>query len=104
MVNLLTLFKRWAGGTWPEVILEGHCEIDELLDVHCLGPHLPGEAKALEQGIDVGLRPTVSPEAVEHAPEVLAPVEENLADDRVEPGQITDDRTLLGIGCELHDG
>ena len=87
-----------------EAGLEGVGEGDPFLDVHGLGADLAGEAEGVEQGVDVGLGPAVFPDAVEDAAEVLAAVDEDAADEELEPGQVGDLRALLGVGDDLDDG
>ena len=63
---------------------------DEFLDVDRLGAELAAEALRLEPGVDVGLGPLVAPEAGQDVPDVLAAVEEDLAHQLVEPGDVAD--------------
>src|SRR4051794_19006459 len=81
---------RFGPGVGPESFAESLREGQELLDVHRLGPDLAVQAEALQHRIDLGLGPAVAPEAVEDAAQVLATVEEDLANRLVEPGEVAD--------------
>ena len=100
--RLFPLFPLRVGA---QAIPKGRRQRDVLSHAHRLGANLAGQAQAVEQRVDLGLvGPPGTPEAINHAPEVLPPVQEDLPDDRVEPGQIADLGPLGGVGDEANHG
>ena len=61
-----------------------------------LGANLAVESKRTQPGINLSLGPLVVPHARKHMPQVLPPMQEDLADDRMEPRYV-DGGPSLGI-------
>ena len=80
---------RAAAGRAPS-LAERVGQGDEFLDVERLGAELAAESLRLEPGVNVGLGPLVAPEPGQDVADVLAAVEEDLAHQPVEPGDVAD--------------
>src|SRR5271157_1096106 len=92
-----------SGRAISEAFFEGQCQRLKLADLQSLGTKLAVDPERLEIEVDLAFGPLFGPQSRQHAPEILSPVQEYLADDLVKPGDVHG-AFLRGIGTDRDDG